>query len=184
MTLANSMVQCIGSLPGMISAWIWEKGLNVRLKDLVTIDIQSRTSPFSHLELEARVGAASLWKRDMSETCKSDDLYKTYVPIQSWESLWVSQNHSSLLDVPCKAQNSRCGAQIISGHYFAHTHSGIVSGNYLRAASSHFAVCAAHQAILSFARHIKQTRVILRHSELPSTSHWDTGLAWNCLLQV
>ena len=48
---------------------------------------------------------------------------------------------------------------------------GIVSGNYLRATSSHFAVCAAHQAILSFARHIKQTRVILRHSKLPSTLH-------------
>ena len=48
---------------------------------------------------------------------------------------------------------------------------GIVSGNYLRAASSHFAVCAAHQAILSFARHIKQTRAILRNSKLPSTLH-------------
>ena len=48
---------------------------------------------------------------------------------------------------------------------------GIVSGNYLRDTSSHFAVCAPHQAILSFARHIKQTGAILRHSKLPSTLH-------------
>ena len=32
---------------------------------------------------------------------------------------------------------------------------GIVSENYLRDTSSHFAVCAPHQAVLSFARHIK-----------------------------
>ena len=41
---------------------------------------------------------------------------------------------------------------------------GIVSGNYLRDTSSHFAVCAPHQAILSFARHIKPARAVLRRS--------------------
>ena len=52
------------------------------------------------------------------------------VSMQSWGKLWVSQNHSSLFDVPRKTQNGMmcranckmawCGAQIISGHYSAH----------------------------------------------------------------
>ena len=54
------------------------------------------------------------------------------VSMRSWGKLWVSQNHSSLFDVPRKTQNGLmcranckmawCGAQIISGHYSAHTY--------------------------------------------------------------
>ena len=98
------------------------------------------------------------------------------VSMQSWGKLWVSQNHSSLFDVPRKTQNGLmcranckmawCAAQIISGHYSAMGMGEIVSGNYLRAAST----------ILSFARHIKKTRVILRHSKTLSTLNWDISL--------
>ena len=59
------------------------------------------------------------------------------VSMQSWGKLWVSQNHSSLFDVSRKTQNGLmcranckmawCGAQIISGHYSAHTRGTLYS---------------------------------------------------------
>ena len=86
--------------------------------------------PSSYLVFTIQSVVHICWKKyllDLQETIS----HEACVSMRSWGKVWVSQNHSSLFDVPRKTQNGLmcganckmtwCGAQIISGHYSAHT---------------------------------------------------------------
>ena len=124
--------------------------------------------PSSYLVFTIQSVVHICWKKyllDLQETIS----HEACVSMRSWGKVWVSQNHSSLFDVPRKTQNGLmcranckmtwCGAQIISGHYSAHKpiivqiQSALVI-SFLRRLSIPFTIVMFHiQAVFEVSRY-------------------------------